>query len=105
MKILLWLQVQVLHTKKYKDAFDSIIQCLEERFYQNTARKKKGFFGKEDFFSMEMSWEKTFSMILQIFQFPKTSLNFTLFRNVLFPLNEKYSGLYLNTPLSDKRGE
>ena len=42
---------------------------------------------------MEMSWEKTFSMILQIFQFPKTSLNFTLFRNVLFPLNEKYSGL------------
>ena len=43
---------------------------------------------------MEMSWEKTFSMILQIFQFPKTSLNFTLFRNVLFPLNEKYSGLY-----------
>ena len=42
---------------------------------------------------MEMSWEKTFSMILQIFQFPKTTLNFTLFRNVLFPLNEKYSGL------------
>ena len=25
--------------KKYKDAFDSIIQCLEERFDQNTARK------------------------------------------------------------------
>ena len=57
--------------KKYKDAFDSIIQCLEERFDQNTARKKKVSL-KEDFF-MEMSSEKTFSMILQIFQFPKTS--------------------------------
>ena len=50
MKILLWLQVQVLHTKKYKDAFDSIIQCLEERFYQNTARKKKVFLEKRIFF-------------------------------------------------------
>ena len=91
MKIL-WLQVQVLHTKKYKDAFDSIIQCLEERFYQNTARKKKGFFGR-GFFSMEMSWEKTFSMILQIFSISENILKFTLFRNVLLPLNEKYSGL------------
>ena len=53
MKILLWLQVQVLHTKKYKDAFDSIIQCLEERFYQNTARKKKGFF--HDFANFSIS--------------------------------------------------
>ena len=43
--------------KKYKDAFDSIIQCLEERFDQNTARKKKVFFGR-GFFSMEMSLEK-----------------------------------------------
>ena len=34
--------------KKYKDAFDSIIQCLEERFDQNTARKF--FFGKRGFF-------------------------------------------------------
>ena len=28
--------------KKYKDAFYSIIQCLEERFDQNTARVRQG---------------------------------------------------------------
>jgi hypothetical protein len=40
-RFLLLLQVQVLLRittyKKYKDAFDSIIQCLEERFGQNSA--------------------------------------------------------------------
>ena len=46
--------------KKYKDAFDSIIQCLEERFYQNTARKKKGFFGKEDFFPWKCLGKRPF---------------------------------------------
>ena len=35
--------------KKYKGAFDSIIQCLEERFDHNTARKKKVSL-EEDFF-------------------------------------------------------
>ena len=42
---------------------------------------------------MEISSEKTFSMILQIFSISENILKFTLFRNVLLPLNEKYSGL------------
>ena len=40
----------LLHTKKYKYAFDSTIQCLQERFDQNTAGKKIVSFGKEFFF-------------------------------------------------------
>ena len=49
MKILLWLQVQVLHTKNIKMHLTALFNVWKKDF-MNTARKKKVFFGKEDFF-------------------------------------------------------
>ena len=82
----------LLHTKKYKYAFDSTIQCLQERFDQNTAGKKIVSFGKEFFFHGNV-FGKDFFHDFANFSISENILKFTLFRNVLFPLNEKYSGL------------
>ena len=83
MEILLWLKVQVL---------------------QKITTYKLVFFHQKEDFIRENVFKKDFFHGFANFSISENIQKFTLFRKVLLPLNEKYSGLRMMTNVDIKIG-